>query len=397
MYRLYIIKRLIEDVVLFPFIVLGKLIALLQPKKEYETWFFFPFYHIGGAEKVHALVAQALGNEKCIIYFTRRSHNDLFYEQFVLSGCVIRDISKYTDNKWLYFLNLIYRGIIAYRINSQKKMPVVFNGQCNFGYKISPWINIKIPQVELIHSFNTFSWIRLPFLPFIHQTIMISKVRIEDHIQQYRKLKVPAEYEAHIRYIGNGIKIDGDPPAKNGLLRVLYMGRATAEKRVHIVAKIAKAVRDVYNEVVFQFVGNAGDVISPGYSAYCTILPFENDEHKIREIYDSTDVLMITSNTEGFPMVVMEAMARGCAIIATPVGDLPVHIKNGENGFLFTTVDSEDQVVTEGFQYIERLKKDPVLRRTIFENNIRYAKENFSIERFNTHYRELINSLKQTH
>jgi L-malate glycosyltransferase len=396
MYRLYIIKRQIEDVILFPFILLGKLVALLMKRqREYDIYFFFSFYHIGGAEKVHAQIAQALGNENCIIYFTRHSHNDLFYAQFAASGCVIKDISKYTDNKFLYFFNLIYRGILAYRINNQQNKPVVFNGQCNIGYKISPWIRKDIPQVELIHSFNTFSWIRIPFLPFIHQTVMISKVRIDNHLQQYRKLKISAQYEARIRYIGNGIKLSGTRPKTHGPLRVLYMGRATAEKRVHLIARMAQDLGQTDKDTEFLFVGDAEQAIPQKLHAWCKFLPFENDENRILDIYDQADILMIVSDTEGFPMVVMEAMSRGCAIIATPVGDLPVHVKNEVNGFLITTVDNEDQVVAEGVNYIQRLKGDNALRQKIAQNNIQYALAHFSIEQFNRNYTGLINSLKK--
>lgn len=395
MYLLYIIKRWIEDVVMFPFIILGKLIAMIKPlDKEYDTFFFFPFYNIGGAEKVHSQIVQALGNEKCIIYFTRKSRNAQFYDEFAASGCVMKDISRYTDNKFLYPFNLIYRGIISYHINRQKKKPIVFNGQCNFAYKLSPWVKKNIRQIELIHSFNSFSWIRLPFLPFFHQTIMISRVAINDHLEQYKKLGVPEKYSERIRYIGNGIKIEGNPPPKTpGRLQALYVGRGTPEKRVHIVAKIAEANRQKDKETTFLLVGDADKTIPAALHQYCIFHPYESDENKIRAIYDQSDILMITSNTEGFPMVVMEAMARGCAIIATPVGDLPVHIKNGVNGFLITTVHNEAQVVSEAVEYIQRLRSDPTLRQQIAGNNIKYAGENFSIATFQRNYAELFKSM----
>src|SRR5687768_9146337 len=118
---------------MYPFILMGRIIAKANPlKKEYETFYFFPFYHIGGAEKVHAQIAKATGDKDCIIFFTRRSANNLFYEEFRQSGCEMKDISRYTDNKWIYFVNIIFRGIISYYINSQKTRPLVFNGQCNF-------------------------------------------------------------------------------------------------------------------------------------------------------------------------------------------------------------------------------------------------------------------------
>jgi hypothetical protein len=154
--------------------LVGRLIAYLNPlKKEYRVFFFFPFYHTGGAEKVHAEITEAVGGSDCIVYFTRRSFNNRFLEQFKNSGCYIKDISKFTDNKWLFPLNLIHRGIISGYINHQALKPIVFNGQSNFGYKISPWINKKVKQVELIHALNTFSLIRVPYFEFYKKNITV--------------------------------------------------------------------------------------------------------------------------------------------------------------------------------------------------------------------------------
>jgi glycosyltransferase involved in cell wall biosynthesis len=384
-----------EDIFIAPFIYIGRLIALMQPARGYDIYFFFPFFHIGGAEKVHAQIAKATGNKQCIIYFTRKSHNDFFLGEFGQSGCVIRDISAYTDNKALYFLNLIYRGIITGRMHKQKKSTLIFNGQCNFAYKISPWVRKSIPQVELIHSFNSFSWIRIPFLPFLTRTIMISKTRIENHLEQYRKLKAPQVFFDKIQYIGNGIEISEKPLQKNATpqtLRALYVGRGTPEKRVHLIAQMAEKLQAA--GIHFTLLGDVETAIPASLHPFCEMHPYESDSEKITAFYDNADVLLITSDTEGFPMVVMEAMARGCAILATPVGDLPVHIRNEANGFLFTTVLNERQVVSEGIEYLQRLKNDWPLRQKMAENNIQYAREHFSIERFNGEYRQLIHSLK---
>ena len=60
-----------------------------------------------------------------------------------------------------------------------------------------------------------------------------------------------------------------------------------------------------------------------------------SEQEEVNSIYRQSDVLIITSSEEGFPMVVMEAMAIGCIILATPVGDLPAHIHNEQQGFPF--------------------------------------------------------------
>ncbi len=392
-YKVYILKHSIEQVLLYPFIALGKLLAVLQPQQAYETYFFFPFYHTGGAEKVHAMVAQATGNSRCIIYFTRRSVDNTFKADFEHSHCQVRDISAYTDNKFLYFLNFIYRGILAGRINQQPTKPLVFNGQCNFGYKLSPWLK-DIPVIELLHSFNTFSWIRIPYLPYISETVMISKVRIQDHLQQYRELQVPTKYNESIRYIVNGIPMPEHLAAKqfNEPLRVLYVGRGTEEKRVHLVAEIASKVYEKHPEVVFEFMGDVQSAVATT-KGNLLFHGHQSDPAAIDRIYQRAHVVIITSSTEGFPLAIQEGMARGCAIIATPVGDIPVHL-NDKNGFLFSSVTDEDRITTEGATFIEQLHCNKALLRTIGETNRQYAWANFGLQKFTQQYQQLFQQLR---
>ena len=109
-FQLLLIKRTVEDLIMLPFIYMGRLLALVKPmKQEYKVFYFFPFYHTGGAEKVHALIANATADDQCIIFFTRKSYNKAFLQKFQQSGCIIKDISRYTDNKFIYFVNIIFR------------------------------------------------------------------------------------------------------------------------------------------------------------------------------------------------------------------------------------------------------------------------------------------------
>lgn len=376
---------------------MGRIIALIRPlKKEYRVYFFFPFYHTGGAEKVHAQVTNATGGSDCVIYFTKKSADDRFLDDFRKSGCDIKDISKFTDNKWLYFLNLFYRGIITGYINRQRQQPIVFNGQCNFGYKISPWVRKALAQIELIHSFNTFSLIRVPFLPFIRKTVMISRIRIEDHKEQYKRHKIPASFAERIQYISNAITLPQHVSSKSDKdLTVLYVGRGTEEKRVEIIAKISHEFRNDNTECIkFEILGDVTPVIDkevyPSIKLYGNI----NDERLISEIYARAHVLILASITEGFPMVIMEAMAHGCAILSTAVGDIPYHIKDGENGFLFSKTKDAVLIIDEAKEKLIWLNHRRTELKRIGENNIKYAKHNFGIERFNKEYRALFLSVK---
>jgi glycosyltransferase involved in cell wall biosynthesis len=389
---------MVEDVFIFPFILLGRIIAHFRPlKKNYSVYFFFPFYHTGGAEKVHAQVAAAAGGNDCIIFFTKASVDQRFLDDFKKSGCDINDISRFTGNKWLYFLNLIYRGILSGYINRQEQPPVVFNGQCNFAYKLSPWINKNIRQLELIHSLNSFSYIRIPFLPFIHRTVMISRKRIEDHKKLYSRYGIPGIFSERITFIPNAITITEISKDKPGLpFTVLYSGRGTKEKRVELIAAVAEKLRALNPEICFEIIGNVSEAVNSQDYPYIRFHGNITNEETINTIYHHSHILVLTSSTEGFPMVVMEAMAHGCVILSTAVGDIPFHVKDNINGFLFSDPANEAAIVKEAVEKINWLCSHKEELRRMAENNRQYARDNFGISRFNHAYKELFSPVKNS-
>jgi len=91
---------------------------------------------------------------------------------------------------------------------------------------------------------------------------------------------------------------------------------------------------------------------------------------KIPEYMTASDVFILPSLSEGFPVTVVEAMASGLPIIATDVRGLPEIIKDGENGFLVEPKNLE-QIVDKVLLLLE----DDELREGISRNNKGKAKE----------------------
>jgi glycosyltransferase involved in cell wall biosynthesis len=93
-------------------------------------------------------------------------------------------------------------------------------------------------------------------------------------------------------------------------------------------------------------------------------------------------------------MVIMEAMARGCIILATPVGDIPALISHTKHGFLFSSIAEEEIIIKEAIDYLKRLLSDRALCNIISNNNIVYAREHFGLTTFEEAYRNLFDSEK---
>ena len=64
------------------------------------------------------------------------------------------------------------------------------------------------------------------------------------------------------------------------------------------------------------------------------LLGFVSEEQR-DSLYDRADVVVLTSRSEGIPVVLMEAMARGKIVLAPAITGIPELVIAGKNGFLY--------------------------------------------------------------
>ena len=81
------------------------------------------------------------------------------------------------------------------------------------------------------------------------------------------------------------------------------------------------------------------------------------DEDAALALLAKSDLLTLPSLNEGLPMAIIEAMAHGLPVIATPVGGIPELITPGRTGLLVPPADS-DALATA----LRQLVADPELR-----------------------------------
>jgi glycosyltransferase involved in cell wall biosynthesis len=163
------------------------------------------------------------------------------------------------------------------------------------------------------------------------------------------------------------------------------------------VAETAKRLSSHAKEIQFEILG---DVSGPLKESDWPFIKFDgniSNEDQIAAIYQQAHILILTSSTEGFPMVIMEAMAHGCVILSTAVGDIPFHVINNKNGFLFSKTEDEQAIINEAAEKILWLKNNRDELQRMASTNIAHANDNFGIERFNKDYKDLFLSVKPEH
>lgn len=99
----------------------------------------------------------------------------------------------------------------------------------------------------------------------------------------------------------------------------------------------------------------------------------ENKE--IPNILRKTDIFILPSYSEGFPLTIIEALSMGCPVIATSVGGIPEVVRNEENGLL---IESKNSTMIQ--DAIEKLINNPNLYNKI-QKNASKVYEQFSGEK----------------
>ncbi|MBU6398935.1 MAG: glycosyltransferase family 4 protein [Verrucomicrobia bacterium] len=103
---------------------------------------------------------------------------------------------------------------------------------------------------------------------------------------------------------------------------------------------------------------------------------FRGGVSDIRAVYQQAAVCILTSDFEGTPNVLLEAMASGLPVVATRVGGVPEIVQDGETGLLVEPDDLDKQVAA-----VAALVRNPERRARLGSRGRAYVEAHHSLKR----------------
>jgi len=195
-------------------------------------------------------------------------------------------------------------------------------------------------------------------------------------------------------YIPNFVDVNESCPrqAHPGKVRVIFPRRLTYVRGLNETVRAAEVLTRKYPQVEFHLVGRGhtdrleAEALKWA-STHNNIFYYWQPPHAMAQILSHMDIALIpTKGTEGTSLSCLEAMAAGCAVIASPVGGLTDLIIDGYNGLLVkpTPVDL--------IEAIELLIND-VQKREALGEKARETAAAFSMERWREKWIKIIHEV----
>ena len=278
------------------------------------------------------------------------------------------------------------RTIVKIRKKIKEIRPDIIHvhGEAPMFYISVACTSLDIPLIQTIHS----TVINEPFLQkyyfnrklkkFIAVSAKIKKILIN-------KLKIRKN---KISLIYNGIDIHKfrkrSVHKKNEQIKLVNVGRLAKEKDQECLIKSLFILKNkYYKNQHFPFkliIVGVGELeaylkdltIEYGLQKFVHFLGAKRD---IPSILMNSDIFILSSKWEGFPLVILEAMASKLPIISTNVGSISEIIENGKEGILVPK-ESPEKLANA----IHFLSKDYSLREKLSRNAYKKVKSKFSIQ-----------------
>lgn len=239
----------------------------------------------------------------------------------------------------------------------------------NFG---SPWEFLNFGKINSIFSkkvcfiFNTeISLARGIAFERNFDEFWVAYEKIKDEIPEKMQLRSHTVYTG---VVSESVRLRTHNIGST--FKVGFLGRYAPEKNPDAFLDLAKAAVN-YSDFKFVMAGEGPlDERVKKRSAVLKNVENVGFVFDVKSFFEELDCLVITSETEGIPLSVMEALSFGIPIISRPVGGMQEILENQNNGFIWSG-DSR-----EALNYLQILKAKKDKKRNVVELDGKFLRQN---------------------
>lgn len=320
--------------------------------KKNKVMLLIPNLGMGGAENIVVNIAQ---------YIDKNQFEIIVVSLYGETQCVdkYKEIIKDEKIKVIFMnkkngidVNVLW-GLI--KIVRKEKPDVIHTHLYSCIYGILPALLGKV-QIKM-HTVHNLAENELPGL---YQKIMkimyrfcgVIPVSINESVGESIKRRYGLP-EKKIPLIKNGVEITrfseaGVPQRKTEEKVLINVGRMSKQKNHRLLVECFSEIVQTYSNVRLLLVGDGelkGEIFNLAKRLKVDKkIDFVGNVKKVEEYLQKADIFIMTSDYEGLPLSVIEAMAAGLPIIATKAGGIKELVENEKNGYLSNVGDKESLV-----------------------------------------------------
>ncbi len=142
---------------------------------------------------------------------------------------------------------------------------------------------------------------------------------------------------------------------------LLYVGRLGAEKEIERIKPVLEAIPDARLALVGD--GPNRSVLEKHFAGTPTHFVGYLTGKELGSAFACADAFVFPSRTETLGLVLLEAMAAGCPVVAARSGGIPDIVTDGVNGYLFDPAEEEGAIAAT-----QRLLNQQQERETLRQN-----------------------------
>jgi len=167
---------------------------------------------------------------------------------------------------------------------------------------------------------------------------------------------------------------------------LLYVGRLSAEKEIDRIKPVLEAIPNARLALVGD--GPNRQNLEKHFAGTPTHFVGYLQGKELGSAFASADAFIFPSRTETLGLVLLEAMAAGCPVVAARSGGIPDIVEDGVNGYLFEPIDEMGAITAT-----KQLLANPEQRETLRKNARKEAEKwswSAATQQLNEYYQKVI-------